>query len=251
MTLSPIVMKFGGASVADNERLHRVADLIADRSAEPLVVVVSAQRGHTDELIATMHSLTTTPPADALDALKTVGELQSAALLAAAVTAAGCRAEVVPPWLVIRTDTVFGDAAIQSISTPLLLDRLNRGIVPIVPGFIGATADGRLTTLGRGGSDYTAVALAVALLARRVELCKAEVDGVYDADPHRHPEAQRFDSLTHAEAVRLSRAGAKVLQGKAAELAQRWQIPILIRSTFGKGRGTAIIADEYGQALPA
>jgi aspartate kinase len=116
-----------------------------------------------------------------------------------------------------------------------------------VPGFIGVTSDGRLTTLGRGGSDYTAVALAVALLARRVELCKAEVDGVYDADPHTHPDAQRFDSLTHEEAVRLSRGGAKVLQGKAAELAQRWQIPILVRSTFGQGRGTAIVADVYGK----
>lgn len=251
MTLSPIVLKFGGASVADNERLYRVADLIAARSTEPPVVVVSAQQGHTDELIATMYSLTTAPPADALDALKAVGELHSAALLAAAVVAAGCRAEVVPPWQVIRTDAVFGDAAIQSVHTPPLLDRLKRGIVPIVPGFIGATSDGQLTTLGRGGSDYTAVALAIALLARRVELCKAEVDGFYDADPHTHPEARRFDSLTHEEAVRLSRAGAKVLQGKAAELAQRWQIPILIRSTFGKERGTAIVADVYGEALPA
>lgn len=237
MILFPIVLKFGGASVADNERLHRVADLIAARSAEPLVVVVSAQQRHTDELIAAMRSVTVSPPPDTLDALKAVGELHSAALLAAAVAAAGCRAEVVPPWQVIRTDAVFGDATIQSVYTPLLRERLKRGIIPIVPGFIGATSDGRLTTLGRGGSDYTAVALAVALLPRRVELCKAEVDGVYDADPHTHSEARRFDALTHEEAVRLSRAGAKVLQGKAAELAQRCQIPILVRSTFGKQGG--------------
>lgn len=245
--LSPIVLKFGGASVADNDRLHRVAGLIAARGAESLVIVVSAQQGHTDELIATMHELTSAPPPDALDALKAVGELHSAALLAAAVTAAGCRAEVVLPWQVIRTDALFGDANIQSVYTPPLLDLLKRGIVPIVPGFVGVTSDGRLTTLGRGGSDYTAVALAVALLARRVELCKAEVDGVYDADPHTHPNAQRFELLTHEEAVRLSRGGAKVLQGKAAELAQRWQIPILVRSTFGPGRGTAIVANVYGK----
>jgi aspartate kinase len=254
MTMSPIVLKFGGASVADNERLQRVADLIAARRSEPIVVVVSAQQGHTDELIDTMQSLTTEAPADALDALKAVGELQSAALLAAAVTAAGCRAEAILPWQVIRTDAVFGDATIQSVYIAPLLERLKRGIVPIVPGFVGVTSDGRLTTLGRGGSDYTAVALGVALLARRVELCKAEVDGVYTADPHTHPEAQRFDALTHEQAVRLARGGAKVLQGKAADLAQRWQIPILIRSTFGKGRGTSIIADVYGKAglaLPA
>jgi aspartate kinase len=249
--LTPIVLKFGGASVANNERLQHVADHLAARGEEPLVVVVSAQQGHTDELIATMDSLTPTAPADALDALKAVGELHSAALLAAAVTDAGCRAEVIMPWQVIRTDAVFGDANILSVYTPPLLDRLKRGIVPIVPGFIGVTSDGRLTTLGRGGSDYTAVALAVALLARRVELCKGEVDGVYDADPHTHPEARRFDSLTHDEAVRMARGGAKVLQGKAAELAQRWQIPILVRSTFGTGRGTAIVADMYGKGRQA
>jgi aspartate kinase len=251
--MSPIVMKFGGASVADNERLRRVADLIAGSSG-PVVIVVSAQQGHTNLLIATMQSLTATPPADALDALQAVGEMQSAALLAAALADAGCPAEVVAPWQVICTDAEFGDATIRSVSIQPIVERLKRRIVPIVPGFIGATADGRLTTLGRGGSDYTAVALAVALGARRVELCKAEVDGIYDADPHVHPEAHRFDALTHEEGLRLARAGARVLQEKAAELALRWQMPILVRSTFGKGRGTAIVADANGkgrQVLPA
>jgi aspartate kinase len=112
--------------------------------------------------------------------------------------------------------------------------------VPVVPGFIGATRDGRLTTLGRGGSDYSAVALGVALHAARIELCKAEVDGVYDADPHIHDGARRFDTLTHAEALRLSRSGAKVLQDKAAALACRWAIPVLVRPAFAEGRGTTI-----------
>jgi aspartate kinase len=241
-------MKFGGASVADNERLRLVADLLVASSAEPIVAVVSAQQGRTDQLIAAMRSLTTSPPADALDALKAVGEMESAALLAAAVTEAGCPAEMIAPWQVIRTDAVFGDATIQSVFIQPILERLKRRVLPIVPGFIGATADGRLTTLGRGGSDYTAVALAVALVARRVELCKAEVDGVYDADPHTHPAAQRFDALTHDEALRLSRAGAKVLQEKAADLALHWQIPLIVRSTFGPGRGTTIAADARGNA---
>ena len=170
-----------------------------------------------------------------------MGELHAAALLAAAVTDAGRPAEVVPPWLVIRTDAAFGDATIQAVLTGPLLERLARKVIPVVPGFIGATADGRLTTLGRGGSDYTAVAIGSALAARRVELYKAEVDGVYDANPHTHRCARCFDSLTHEEALRLARAGAKVIQEKAAELASRFRLPVVVRPTFGHGKGTEIV----------
>jgi aspartate kinase len=122
-------------------------------------------------------------------------------------------------------------------------------MVPIVPGFVGATRDGQVTTLGRGGSDYSAVALGVALHAARVELCKAEVDGVYDSDPHTHTGARRFDTLTHTEALRLSRSGAKVLQDKAAALASRWAIPVLVRPAFVEGRGTTIESPRE-QLLP-
>ena len=123
--------------------------------------------------------------------------------------------------------------------------------MPIVPGFIGGTRDGRVTTLGRGGSDYSAVALGVALHAARVELCKAEVDGVYDADPHKHGHARRFDTLTYEEALRLSRSGAKVLQEKAAALAGRWAIPVLVRPAFAEGRGTLIASpSEQFRAMP-
>jgi aspartate kinase len=239
-------MKFGGASVSTPERLHRVAEAIAS-AEEPVVVVVSARQGRTDELIADMKALTATPPADALDALKAVGELHSAALLAAALTRAGCPAEVVPPWCVLTTDATFGDATVLAVDPGPVRERLARGVVPVVPGFIGATVDGRLTTLGRGGSDYTAVALGAALEAARVELHKAEVDGVYDADPHTHAAARRYEALTHAEALRLARDGAKVLQHKAAELALRSGIPVLVRATFGRGPGTTI----GGRALQA
>jgi aspartate kinase len=233
-------MKFGGASVADLEHLNRVARTIAGTDSGPVVVVVSARQGRTDELIAEMALLAPEAPAAALDALKAVGELHSAALLAAALTQTGRPAEVVPPWQVILTDATFGDAAIRAVKVRPIRDLLARGEVPVVPGFIGATGQGRLTTLGRGGSDYTAVALGAALGARRVELHKAEVDGVYDADPHAHPGARRYETLSHEEALRLARAGAKVLQHKAAELALRFQVPVIVRATFGHGPGTAI-----------
>jgi aspartate kinase len=202
--------------------------------------VVSARQRHTDELIANMEAISDAPPAAALDVLKAVGELQSAALLTAALGRVGLPAEVVPPWEVIVTDAAFGDAVILGVEVRPVGERLSRRVVPVVPGFIGATADGRLTTLGRGGSDYTAVALGVALSARCVELYKAEVDGVYDADPHTHAAARRYEALTHEEALRLARDGAKVLQPKAAELALRTGIPVLVRSAFGRGPGTAI-----------
>jgi aspartate kinase len=243
--MSCVVMKFGGASVSDEDRLHRVARLIVAGGGDR-VVVVSARQGRTDQLIAEMRSLTAAAPAAALDILLAVGELHSAALLAAAVTAAGRPAEVVPPWLVIRTDAVFGDAAIQAVLTGPLLTRLARGVIPVVPGFVGATADGLLTTLGRGGSDYTAIAIGSALAARRVELYKAEVDGVYDADPHTHQSARRLDSLTHEEALRLARAGAKVVQEKAAELAWRFRLPVVVRPTFGHGQGTEVVTGTAG-----
>jgi aspartate kinase len=112
--------------------------------------------------------------------------------------------------------------------------------VPIVPGFIGATAGGQITTLGRGGSDYSAVALGAALSAVRVELYKAEVDGIYDVDPSTHCEARRYENLTHAQALQLARSGAKVLQAKAAALACRWALPVVVRPAFSEGSGTTI-----------
>jgi aspartate kinase len=146
----------------------------------------------------------------------------------------------VPPWSVFQTDAVWGNATIEAVHVHAICAALRCGVLPIVPGFIGATAQGHLTTLGRGGSDYSAVALGVALGAERVELYKAEVDGVYNADPHTVPEAQRFEVLTHAEALRLACAGGKVLQAKAAALAYGWSMPVYVRPAFAPGPGTAI-----------
>lgn len=234
-----IVRKYGGACFANQERLLRVADQIA-WATEPLVVVVSARQGATDQLARQMQGLGAEAATAARDLFLATGELQSAALLAAAVAQAGGHADVIPPWSVFRTDGVFGNASICAVEVEPVHACLERGRTPIVPGFIGATEFGQITTLGRGGSDYSAVALGAALTAGRVELCKAEVDGVYDADPNRNAQARRFDVLTHAEALCLARAGAKVLQDKAADLADRTGIAVLVRSAFGGGPGTRI-----------
>jgi aspartate kinase len=234
------VQKFGGACFATRERLRLVAQRLDDGSELPAVVVVSAQEGVTDLLASQMRDLGVSNSSPARDLLLATGELQSAALLAGAVVECGGAAVVVAPWLVFRTNAVFGDATITEVHKAPVLDLLDRGIVPIVPGFIGATAGGQITTLGRGGSDYSAVALGAALSAVRVELYKAEVDGIYDADPRKHREAQRYENLTHGQALQLARSGAKVLQAKAAALAYQWALPVVVKPAFGEGPGTTI-----------
>jgi aspartate kinase len=238
-----VVRKYGGACFANQERLLRVAEQIVNAPV-PVVVVVSARQGVTDLLTAQMSDVGSAMATAARDLLLATGELQSAALLAAAIEQAGGLAEVIPPWIVFRTDGVFGNASIRGVNIDPIQECLDCGVTPIVPGFIGATEVGQITTLGRGGSDYSAVALGAALDASRVELCKAEVDGVYDADPNGNSRAQRFETLTHAQALCLARAGAKVLQDKAADLANRTGIPVVVRSAFGAGRGTRIGAAE-------
>jgi aspartate kinase len=238
--MSCIVRKYGGACFADQDRLMLVARQMLAREELPAVVVVSARQGETERLSRQAREAGPVPSPAARDLFLATGELQSAALLVAAVTQLGGRAEVVLPWKVFRTNADFGNAVIRRVRVEPVRRCLERGVVPVVPGFIGATRHGAITTLGRGGSDYSAVALGVALNAARVELCKAEVDGVYDADPHTDRGARRFDTLTHAEALRLSCSGAKVLQDKAATLASRKSIPVLVRPAFAEGRGTII-----------
>jgi aspartate kinase len=238
-----IVTKFGGASVTGATQITAVARLLSLRAArgEQLAAVVSAEKNHTDRLSAEMRAMTASADDATRDFLLATGEMRTAALLAAALREAGTPAEVVAPWAVFRTDAVFGDATIQHVALTPLKQCVEQGILPVVPGFIGAAPSGRLTTLGRGGSDYSAVALGVALRAARVELHKAECDGIYDADPNRHASARRFAELTHEQAVALASGGAKVLNEKAARLAQRHRVPIWVLPTFKDGEGTRIL----------
>jgi aspartate kinase len=235
-----VIQKFGGACFADTERLCAVARQLLACGPQPVVAVVSAPQGVTDHLTRQMRAVGGTPASPAMDVLLATGELQSAALVAAALGDLGRRTEVLPPWAVFRTDAVWGKATMEAVHVHAIREALRCGVLPIVPGFIGATAQGCLTTLGRGGSDYSAVALGVALGAARVELYKAEVVGGYNADPQTVPDAQRFERLTHAEALRLACAGGKVLQAKAAALASCWSMPVYVRPAFAAGPGTAI-----------
>jgi aspartate kinase len=245
--MDTVVVKFGGTSLASLADFQAIAGRLCERD-ERIVVVVSAQAGVTDQLIEKMSDVADRPPVHAMDALMCTGEQQSAAIMAAALTAAGRRAEVVPPWLLFETDGDFGDAEIDGLDMTPIRERLQNKIVPVVAGFTGRAPDGRLCTLGRGGSDYTAVALGAALGAE-VELHKAGTDGVYNRDPNTHDTAQRFDVLTHAEAFSLASDGAKVLHDKAAKLAMGEQVSIWVRGTFETGPGTRIVPDA-GRPAP-
>jgi aspartate kinase len=241
------IWKFGGACFSTRERIFEVARKIVDRPVDNgLVVVVSAKQGVTDRLIAEMRDLDNDPPGDAFDLLLSTGELQSAALLSAAVARLGGESEVLHPWDVFVTDDVPGHAAIEAVRTGSIRQRLSRGVVPIVPGFVGANRRGRIRTLGRGGSDYSAVALGAALGASKVNLFKAEVDGIYTADPQANRDALRFTTLSHGEALRLARSGARVLNEKAAELAAQHGLTIIVRPAFFEGCGTRISAERDG-----
>jgi aspartate kinase len=236
--MNTVVVKFGGTSLVSASSFQAIAARLTARQ-ENLVVVVSAQAGVTDAMIKKMAEISDRPPVHALDALMSTGEQQSAATMAAALTAAGRRAEVVPPWLLFGTDGDFGDAEIDEVDTSPIKERLQNNLVPVVAGFTGRAPDGRLCTLGRGGSDYTAVALGAAL-ETQVELHKADTDGIYDCDPNTNPDAQRYEFMTHAEAFSLAADGAKVLHDKAAKLAMNQRVSIWVRGTFHSGPGTRI-----------
>jgi aspartate kinase len=248
-----VVMKFGGACFGTPESTTQVAQKIVDRIAEcghAVVVVVSARCGATDALIEQMRPLGDARGLQARDMMLATGELQSAALLAAELLIAGHATEVIAPWTVFRTDKTHGDATISEVHAAPVLAAIGRNAIPIVPGFIGATDDGSITTLGRGGTDYSAVALGVALQADCVELYKAEVDGVYDVDPHTHPAARRFRTLNHVDALILSRNGARVLQTKAAHHALRGNMTIRVKHAFHDDPGTLIGALLIQEPLP-
>jgi aspartate kinase len=237
-----VVRKFGGACFASLDGYRQVAELVA-AAVERQVIVVSARKGVTDELLGLVRSVgpSESPYADHLVA---TGEMQSAALLLLALHRRGVAAELVPAEAVFETDGVPGAAAVTTVHGDRILAVLERGAIPVVPGFYGAGTAGRIVTFKRGGSDFSAVALGVALRASWVELCKAEVDGIFDKDPNVDPTAKPFCALSHQHAVDIARAGGKVLQADSAELALKWNLPLLVRPAFKRGGGTWV-----GQAV--
>ena len=247
-----IVQKFGGSSLADAGRLRHVAALCLERRrASELVVVVSAMGDTTDGLSERARQLLPDPPRRELDALVTTGEQQAAALLVMAMRELGLEAVSLTGWQAgILTDRNYGAGEIRLIAPARIREELSRGRIPVVTGFQGICAAGDITSLGRGGSDTTAVALAAALEA---ELCEiyTDVDGVYTADPRLLPEARRLDAVDSRDMLALARAGAQVLHPKSVELAMANHIPLRLLSSFTEGPGSIVrrLSDEARPAL--
>jgi aspartate kinase len=237
-----VVQKYGGSSVADAEKIKNVAKRIAQAKdkGDQVVVVVSAMGDTTDELIKLAYSVTTQPSERELDVLLSTGEIVSCTLLAMALEAMGYEAiSLSGAQAGIRTDAVYSRARIQRVDPERVVKELDKGNIVIVAGFQGVTEEMDITTLGRGGSDTTAVALAVSLGA---EVCQiyTDVEGVYTADPRLVPEAQKLPEIGYEEMLELATYGAKVMHPRAVELGELFNVPILVASSFTDSPGTLI-----------
>jgi aspartate kinase len=240
--MSVIVQKYGGSSLASAERIRHVAGRIRQtRSAgHDVAVVVSAMGDTTDELIKLAHSVSDDPDPREMDMLLSTGETVSATLVAMALQALSCQVvSLTGPQLGIKTDSFHSKARIMDISTQRVSSEFERGRCVIVTGFQGVTEEGDVTTLGRGGSDTSAVALACALQAPRCEIY-TDVDGVYTADPRIVPNARLLTEISYEEMLELAQQGARVMHPRAVELGELYGLPIEVRSSFHHRQGTLI-----------
>ena len=242
-----IVQKYGGSSVADAEGMKRVAARIvaSKRDGNRVVVVVSAMGDTTDELIDLANQVTPIPNGRELDMLLTAGERISMALLAMAISSLGHEARsFTGSQAGVITDSSHGRARIIDVTPGRIQEALAEGAIAIVAGFQGISQDTKdITTLGRGGSDTTAVALAAALDADVCEIY-TDVDGVFSADPRVVPSAQKLKSVTYEEMLELAASGAKVLHLRCVEYARRYDLPIHVRSSFSNNEGTWVVKDH-------
>lgn len=244
--MSLIVQKYGGTSVANVDLMEQVAaKIMAVRaSGAKVVVVLSAMSGDTDRLINLAYSASVDPEPREYDALLATGEQVSIALLAMILMKHGCKARSYAGWQIrINTDNVYKKSRILHIEQQTLQNDLEKGIIPVVAGFQGVDLNSNITTLGRGGSDTTAVALAAALKADECQIY-TDVDGVYTADPRVVPEARRLDCITFEEMLELASLGSKVLQLRSVEFAGKYKVPLRVLSTFKEGPGTFISFEE-------
>ncbi len=247
-----IVQKYGGTSVADLERIECVAQRVkATREAgNDVVVVLSAMGGETDRLLEMARQVSGKPAKRELDVLLSTGEQVSIALLCMCLAAKGCAARSFTGGQArIRTDASHTKARIQGIDVDALREALARSHVAVVAGFQGVDEAGNITTLGRGGSDTTAVALAAALEARECQIY-TDVDGVYTSDPRVVPEARRLDTITFEEMLELASLGARVLQIRAVEFASKYNVTLRVLSSFEEGKGTLITSEDATMEQP-
>ena len=241
-----IVQKFGGTSVADTQRIKEAAKKVAFEHSQghQVVVVVSAMAGVTNKLIEFKNCVNDGLDASEYDVVLSSGEQTSAALMALALQNMGVRARSWLGWQIpIWTDNVHGKARITGIETDLLENQLKENEIVVVAGFQGLTPDKRITTLGRGGSDLTAVALAGALQARQCDIF-TDVEGIYTCDPRIVSSANKLDKITYEEMMEMSSLGAKVLQTRAVELAMNYNVRIQVRSAFIDSPGTYLVSED-------
>lgn len=232
--MSRLVLKFGGTSVADLTRIRHVAEHVARevRAGNEVAVIVSAMAGETNRLVALCREAAPLHDAREYDAVVSSGENVTSGLLAIVLQSMGIDARSWQGWqIAMRTSDAHGAARIMDIDTKVLRERLAKGQVAVVAGFQGLSAQNRITTLGRGGSDTTAVALAAALEADRCDIY-TDVDGVYTTDPRIVKTARRLPRISHEEMLEMASLGAKVLHVRSVELAMLYDVPLMVRSTF-------------------
>ena len=245
--MSLVVQKYGGTSVGSLERIRIVAERVADkaRNGNQVIVVVSAMAGETDRLLSMGWELSDRPAEREMDVLISSGEQVSAALLAIQLNEAGLAARsLLGHQARIVTDSVHTKARIRTIDGSALRSALENGQVLVVAGFQGTDAYGNITTLGRGGSDTSAVAVAAAVQADVCEIC-TDVDGVYTTDPSVCPSARKIGRVSYEEMLELSSLGAKVLQIRSVELAMKHRMPLHVRSSFSNAEGTIVTDEEH------
>lgn len=250
--MSLIVQKYGGSSVANAAYMMHVARKIkaAQTLGHQVVVVVSAMGKETDRLESLAYQITDNPSGREMDVLLATGEQVSIALLSMALQSLGCPAKSYTGFQVkVRTNAAFTKARIEHIDEANIKADLAQGMVVVVAGFQGVDAQGNITTLGRGGSDTTAVALAAALKADECQIY-TDVDGVYTTDPRLVPQARRMARITFGEMLEMASQGAQVLQIRAVEFAGKYKVPLRVLSTFTEGAGTLITFEEKRMEQP-
>ncbi len=241
-----VVQKFGGTSVANCNRIKRVADRVIRRKkqGDDVVVVLSAMAGQTNYLISLALEMQSQPDRRELDVLLATGEQVTISLFSMAVKARGFDAESFLGYQIpIETDTAHTRARIRNIPTDRLKRAIEQGKIPVVAGFQGVDNLGDITTLGRGGSDTTAVAVAVALDADVCEIY-TDVDGVYTTDPNICPAARKIDRISYEEMLEMASLGAKVLEIRSVEFAMRYNMPLHVRSSFTENPGTMVVKED-------
>lgn len=241
-----VVMKFGGSSVADSDKIKHVASRIVakKKAGNKVVAVVSAPGDMTDDLLTMANKITSDPPVREMDMLLATGEMVSISLLAMAIDAVGAKViSMTGPQAGITADADHTRARIKKINQKKVKDQLDKNNIVIVAGFQALNPNGDITTLGRGGSDLTAVALAAALEADSCEIY-SDVEGVYAADPRVIKDAKKIDYVSYDEMLEMAGSGAQVLQSRSVEVAKKFGVEIHSRSTFSENQGTIITSEE-------